>query len=284
MNLFQKLDKKELIELFENLESSFLKFNIDFYIIGGLARDLIITGKYDITIPRATLDVDIALMIPNYEIFNKLKKNLILNDFKEDKTKGYRFYFKNTIIIDFLPFGGIENSEHTVKIYGKEIHSLNVLGLNELKEYNEILEYDENKSFKVTSIPVICILKLISWNDKPYEREKDIDDFTFILSKYSDIYLEEICNNHYDLLKGGWNNDILSPRVLGREIGVILKNTEKSKVVVLDILKQNTKETDSSKLGILMSRFNKKSIEENCNILIELLKGIEERLQKDENS
>lgn len=46
MELFQKLNKTELTELFEILEKAFQEFNIDFYIIGGLARDIIITGKY----------------------------------------------------------------------------------------------------------------------------------------------------------------------------------------------------------------------------------------------
>lgn len=81
------------------------------------------------------------------------------------------------------------------------------------------------------------------------------------------------------MLRGEWNEDVLSPRVLGRDMGNIMKNTDKTKTVLLHILRQNILDSDSSKLAILMSRFNKKSIENNLNILIELTKGIEERIQ-----
>jgi len=278
MELFQKLNKEELIELFKVLEEAFLKFNIDYYIIGALARDIIITGKYDIIIPRKTLDVDIAVMIPEYEIFEELKKQLIYRGFNEHKTLGYRLFYKDIIILDLLPFGGIENSENIVKIYGKELSSLSVLGLNEIKNHTEIIEYSENKSFKVTTLPAICILKLISWNDKPTERIRDIDDFTFILSKYSDIYMDTIFNNHYDLVNGVWEPDIISARVLGRDIGDVLLETPKLKDKILNILTAHSKDEFTSSLAILMCSYNKKYVEENFNILKELLTGIKERL------
>ena len=98
MNLFQKLNKENLIELFGVLEEELQLLGIDFYVIGALARDIMITGKYDILIPRATSDVDIAVMIPEYSVYDTLKSNLLKRGFTEDKTKGYRLFYKNFII------------------------------------------------------------------------------------------------------------------------------------------------------------------------------------------
>jgi predicted nucleotidyltransferase len=279
MELFQKLNKEKLVELFDILEDTLRELKIEFYIIGALARDIIITGKYDILIPRKTLDVDIAVMIPEYEVFEELKKQLTEKGFSEHKTLGYRLFYKDIIILDLLPFGGIENSENIVKIYGKELSSLSVLGLNEIKNHTEIIEYSENKSFKVTTIPAICILKLISWNDKPTERIRDIDDFTFILSKYSDMYMDTIYENHYDLINGIWEPDIISARVLGRDIGDVLLKTPILKDKILKILTAHLKDEFTSNLAILMCSYNKKYVEDNFNILKELLIGIKERLK-----
>jgi predicted nucleotidyltransferase len=74
MDLFQKLGKEDLKGLFDKLESAFAKYNINFYIIGALARDIMLKGKYDITVPRATGDVDIAVLIPQYDIFQSTKR------------------------------------------------------------------------------------------------------------------------------------------------------------------------------------------------------------------
>ena len=278
MNLFQKLNKENLIELFGVLEEELQLLGIDFYVIGALARDIMITGKYDILIPRATSDVDIAVMIPEYSVYDTLKSNLLKRGFTEDKTKGYRLFYKNFIMLDLLPFGDIEKTDSTVKIYGKEIHTLSVIGLNEIKDYTELIEYSDKKSFKVTTLPSICILKLISWYDKPADRAKDIDDLTFIISKYADINASKIYDNHFDLLSNGWNDDIISPRVLGRDIGSILNSTIKLKDAVINILKENTQDIFSSRLSVLMSQFNHKYSDDNFNILIELLKGINESL------
>jgi len=276
-DLFHKINKEELIELFKVLEEAFLKFNIDYYIIGALARDIIITGKYDISISRATNDVDIAVLIPNYSVYDNLRKHLKENGFYEHKTEGYRLY-NQTIILDLLPFGDIENSENVVKIYGEEIRELSVLGLNELKEHTEIIEYTDDKSFKVTTLPAICVLKLIAWNDKPAERTDDIDDFVFMLSKYFDMFYKEICNNNYDLLDENYNPDFVSAHCLGRDIANVLNSSVKVKDSILKILKENTNDVHSTRLAVLMSSYNKKYVEDNFNVLKELLIGIKERL------
>lgn len=278
MELFQKLNKKNYIELFEVLEVELQLLGIDYYVIGALARDIMITGKHNIPVPRATSDIDIAIVIPEYSVYDTLKNNLLKRDFTEDKLKVYRLFYKNNLMLDLLPFGGIEKTDGTVNIYGKELLTLSVMGLNEIREFTEIIEYSDNKSFKVTTLPAICILKLISWYDKPAERIKDIDDFTFIISKYAIINEFKIFDNHFDLLSNGWNDDIISPRVLGRDIGSILFSTIKIKDYVINILIEHTRNIHSSPLSVLMSQFNKKYSDDNFNILKELLKGINESL------
>jgi predicted nucleotidyltransferase len=278
MNIFQKLNKEELIDMFDILENTFKEFNIDYYVIGALARDIIITGKYDISIPRSTRDVDIAVLIPYYKVFDNLKKCLVEKGFKEHITKGYRLFYNQSIILDLFPFGDIENKDNVVKIYGREIHNLSVFGFNELKGHTEIIEYSANKSFKVTSLPAICVLKLIAWNDRPSDRLKDIDDIVFIISKYFDIYYEDICNYNYDLLNNIFDPDTVSARSLGRDIAGIIISSLKVKDAILNILKENTNDVHSSKLAVIMCSFNNKYVEDNFNILAELLKGIKERL------
>lgn len=263
-------------KVFHSLENAFKKFGIDFYIIGAFARDIMFSLHNEQPV-RATQDIDIGVMISREEVFNDLKEHLIKNEnFKADKNEPYRMRCGN-IMIDLLPFGEIENEDRTIKIHGKETFEMNVLGLKEVFDKSEIVEIENEFSFRITTLAGICILKLLAYNDKPESRVKDIEDVDQIISKYADMNVDYVCEKHSDIMENGWNEN-LSARVLGRDMGAIVKVSKELRNKIISILNDNIEGNRTGKIPELMAIRSDATEEGKIKVLEKLLHGIRENL------
>lgn len=255
-----------------SLVNAFNDMQIEFYIIGALARDIMSIIHKENPI-RATQDIDLAVLVAGEDNYNILKTYLIEKEnFLIDKKLSYRLY-KDNIIIDLLPFGKIEK-ENTVSLgEGREVITLSTLGLKEVYKSAVTVSIDNDLQLCVSTFPGICILKLIAYSDRPDKRVKDIEDINFIIQKYADMNIEYICNEHHDIMSNNWDEN-LSARVLGRDMGKIMKNDESLMNKILDILNSNINDNHNSKIALLMMTGNNKTLEQKIEVLKNLRAGI----------
>jgi predicted nucleotidyltransferase len=80
--------------------------NMDFFVIGATARDIIFNLIYGIKIQRGTNDIDFSVRVRNWEDYTKLTHALIENNFSPSKIV-HRFTYKSIPSIDIIPFGEI---------------------------------------------------------------------------------------------------------------------------------------------------------------------------------
>lgn len=219
--------------IFDALERALKKFDIDFYLIGAQSRDVWI-NHLDLY-ARATRDIDFSVFIKDHEKWNQLTAFLISEEgFARDKKEPYRFY--SGAIVDLIPFGGIEeNGEVRLDNPATE---LSVYGCKEVTEEAVVLE----GGFKVITLPGLCIMKLIAWNERPDRRAKDWEDFLFILTNYHEIAGEQLFEgNHDDLFDDNFELPIAAARMLGRNMRSVLNKNQKLKTKVVDILLHHLK-------------------------------------------
>lgn len=57
----------------------------DFFVIGATARDIIIQEMLNTSSRRKTRDLDLAIAVPNWQEFDKIKKNLIADGFEKTR-------------------------------------------------------------------------------------------------------------------------------------------------------------------------------------------------------
>jgi predicted nucleotidyltransferase len=220
---FERLKSEGLKETFEALELAFKKYGIDYYLIGARARDLW-TDHIALGEKRTTEDVDFCIYINEYEQYKVLVKDLVETyRFTKDDNEPYRFYFNGTI--DLIPFGGIEkDGEVSLENPASE---LSVYGTKEVVAYAEIIE----GTFKVITLPGLCVLKLIAFYEKPDIRAKDLEDFYFLLENYGEISGDQLFEGveHEDLIKDDFELTLASAQLLGRQIkNIALGNEELS--------------------------------------------------------
>lgn len=266
---FEKLKSEGLKKTFDVLELAFKKYNIDYYLIGARARDLW-TDHIDLPAKRTTVDVDFCIYINEHAEYKNLIGDLVgTYGFERDADEPYRFYFNGTI--DLIPFGGIEKDGEV--LLENPPMELSIYGTKEAVANAEIVEGE----FKVVTLPGLCVLKLIAFQEKPDKRGKDLEDFYFILENYGEIAGSQLYEGaeHEDLIRDDFQLPIASARMLGRQIKMIAqKNQElvgKLKQVLSSRLQGfSEKEIDS----MYNARERTDKIVERFKLVSELLKEL----------
>ena len=272
---FDALRQDGLKPLFEALERGFKLLGIDFYLVGAIARDTWFAHKG--ISPLGTKDVDFAVYIPSKEDYEKLKKYLSDNEgFNTSSQNEFVVFSPEGLQVDLLPFGEIE-VEGKVMLEGKGLSQIAVNGFREVYELGtSIVEFENEQSFKVCTLPGIVILKLIAFDDRPEVRTKDIKDIALILKHYFDIESDIIYDSHNDLFDDERDTPLIAARVLGRQIKPILNQSEELKKRIITIMESEIRKDEKSKIAELMTNDTNNTIVEALEILKEILIGINE--------
>ncbi|WP_113663999.1 nucleotidyl transferase AbiEii/AbiGii toxin family protein [Pedobacter nanyangensis] len=232
---FEEMRNGVMASTFDSLERAFDKFNIDFYLIGAFARDMWMNHLEELPSRRATRDIDFSLYIRDIEDFQKLKDYLEVNEGFVKGDEPYRLFSPDQTIVDLLPFGGIED-DGVVYLDGKKPIDISVFGNMQVLNNAAIIS-TENREFKICTLPGLCIMKLISASEKSDRLNKDMGDFYYILENYFEIAGEKIFESPYeDLIDDNFVPKIASAKMLGREIKVILSESDELRDKVLILL------------------------------------------------
>lgn len=275
INYRDLLNSPNIAKLLLALERGFHRFNIDFYLVGAVARNAWLKGIHDKEPRRTTADIDFAVLIDDKLKYQLLRDYLIeFEEFTCYKENNFVLIWKDKTEVDLIPFGQIEDINGDIKIDGTGLTSINMPGFSEIYQENlPQLSLEDNQIFKFCTLPGIVLLKLFAWNDRPEIRRDDIKDICDILNHFFDIYSEEIYEYHNDLFE---NNElpIISAITLGRELRRIANRNIKIYLRLEIILTQNTLEITQSPIAFIMSEHFNNTIEENFDLLKAIKKGL----------
>ena len=268
---FKQLQQQPHIsEMLTALEKGLNKYNIDFYLVGAVARDVWMTAINDIPPSRVTGDIDFAVFINDKNTYADLREYLInVEGFIPYKGNGFVLKWKNIIQIDLMPFGEIEAKPSTITVEGTGLTSLNMPGFKEIYDTGlPEAELEEKHRFKFCTLPGIVLLKLLAFQERPEIRRDDIKDISKILKHFFDMYADEIYEKHNDLFGDkDINLNWIAARVLGRDMSKIAQLNEALFLRIKKILKKNTLDIHSSDIAKIMAEFFQNTIEENVKLL-----------------
>jgi predicted nucleotidyltransferase len=252
---------------------------IPFFIVGATARDILLEVHYGIGSKRATLDIDIAVFIENWEQFYHLKDELIgIKHFKPTRDI-HRLLFQKRLPVDIVPFGGVAEKGDLVEWPPDGSFKMSVTGFRECFQHAiQVKISDKPKlSISVVSLAGLAILKLVSWDDNSARRQKDASDLVFIIRNYLDAgNLERLFEEAPDIVDSGeYDYEAGSARLLGRDISKIAYTTTAN--ILIEILRRESKNRRGH--GIAMDvlqgdRFADESYEKVSAYLDALLKGL----------
>lgn len=179
----EKINNPFLVDLLEKLSSSFRRMEHDFFVIGATARDIVIQEMLNTSSRRKTRDLDLAIAVPNWQEFDKIKKNLIADGFEKDKDKQQRFYYGD-YEIDIVPYGYVAKDDDNIYWPPEETIAMSVKGFDEALSDSITVSIDDRFTVNIASLHGLFLLKLNAWMDRHLTTNKDAEDMAFILDNY----------------------------------------------------------------------------------------------------
>ena len=226
INISGKIDSS-YISAIKEIKKVVDSLKISFFIVGALARDIIMEYFYEIKAPRMTMDIDLGIKVSSWNKFDKLINTLERSgEFKKLKEKHRVLY--NDIIIDIVPFGGISDKNERIIWPPENEVVMSVMGFNEVYNYSTLVRLQNNPilEVKIPTLPGLAILKLFAWKDNFPNRSKDAEDLLFIMKNYENAGIfDKLYKSELQLLESeDFDNQVAGIVLLGKEMSKICTN------------------------------------------------------------
>jgi len=191
---------------------------IKWMVTGAVGRVLLLESVYGLPPGRATEDVDLGVMVANWDEYQALVECLCQNaDFKSDPKQRQRLRFRNDGIVDLVPFGDIESSGRMIQWPPDNDFTMSVMGFREA--YAEAVEALADEIVVPVVSPVgLMLLKLVAWTHRRYTQpKKDAADIAHLLRHFSAILTEKVMfDQHYASIEAAtFDLDVAACWVLG---------------------------------------------------------------------
>jgi len=189
----------DLEDIVNGLGKHFKSLDVDFFIVGAKARDIISKESGLELSRRKTSDVDFGLFVDSWDTLDAMRE-LFRNDenieLNPDKKNKVRYYYKGTPF-DLVPFGGIEDADGKVSWPPCYDTIMTVIGYEEALKSAKVIAIGDTE-VKVVTPEMLVALKIVSWDENP-ARDRDAQDINYIMENYENIDadVENCLFDHY---------------------------------------------------------------------------------------
>lgn len=189
----------------------------------------------------------------------------------------YRLRAPGGLLVDLVPFGGIENPEGQVSFPAQLTQVMVTLGFTEAHAHALLIEIDDVGPIRVNSLAGMSLLKLLAWRDR--REARDAEDLGFLIREYYGLLGEDVYLQHADLFDvEDFDTRTASARILGRDAGAIASGSKPLQTAISAILEEQLDERrKSSPLATAMGERHVKGHDVRIRCLSSYLLGFEER-------
>ena len=178
------------------------KCNTKYFLVGATAREIMLRHVFGRGPGRRTLDVDFGIAVESWEQFETLKSTLITQaDFvPHEKQKQRLIDTANSVVVDLIPFGGIERDKSIFWPPEEDI-VMRVAGFKDALAGAVPVRLAADLIVPVVSLPLLLVLKLFAWTDRKSEKRDAADIYT-LLRQYGDAGNEDrLYGDHLEILE-----------------------------------------------------------------------------------
>ncbi|MFG6653938.1 nucleotidyl transferase AbiEii/AbiGii toxin family protein [Scandinavium sp. M-37] len=192
---------------------------IPFFIAGATAREILLHHVHGRSIGRRTRDIDIAVFVDGWPMFNALKNTFIAEGAQEVKDNAHRLIAEGTEL-DIIPFGDIAEANHIAWPPDRKI-IMAVDGFSDAFSHTVIVQLGNAEKLPFCSLPGLALLKLFAWRDRGHGNAKDATDLYKIIREYGAIEDERIYEQSVEGERLGWDSIRMGASLLGSDIAAI---------------------------------------------------------------
>jgi predicted nucleotidyltransferase len=158
------------------------------FLVGALARDVLLKHAHGIDTGRATEDADFAIAIADWDDFRQVKDRLLAGGaFRASGRSIHRLEHAAIPWVDLVPFGDLERQDRTIAWPPEGEPVMSVLGFQEAGATAVKVQLPDGQQVLVVSLPMLAALKLLAWENRRHRADnRDAEDLMVILEKYLD--------------------------------------------------------------------------------------------------
>lgn len=161
--------------------------NVQPLIVGAFARDLHLRYGHGIAVLRKTEDVDCAVAVPDWPVYQAIKSALFATGhFTQRAGMEHALNYKGLLPLDLLPFGALETPHRQIAWPPNGEVQMSVFGFQEANRTAALVVLPQSVQVNVVSLAGLALLKLNAWQDAGAARGgRDATDLYAIASNYA---------------------------------------------------------------------------------------------------
>jgi predicted nucleotidyltransferase len=186
LDLTNKQELRFLSDLIADVRAKVPK--VDILLVGATARDLILLFAHGIKPARGTEDIDLAFAAASWSHFEKLRRSLLSSDlFRSHPSASHKLLYRKDVIVDLIPFGGLENADGTISWPPHGDTVMSVLGFEDALKSSIDALLPSGQQVSVVSLPMLAVLKVLAWLERRTSApRRDSSDLMLVLQNYLD--------------------------------------------------------------------------------------------------
>lgn len=180
----EDLQNDLMAETLQALVDCYRQLGAEVFVVGAAARDIALRLLDVINAPRRTMDLDVAVMLQDWNQYERLTSILLQNHFEKAREK-QRFYYLGSngrirFEVDIVPFGAIaEDDQVAWPPEGSPVMSVRCF--EDVMRAADKVTVDGDFAFRLASLSGQFLIKLDTWNDRRMKTKKDAVDMAFLL-------------------------------------------------------------------------------------------------------
>jgi len=167
---------------------------------------------------RGTADLDLTLAISLEDFLDER----LVPGWRRDQWMEHQWYAPGGEIVDFIPAGPELLRKGEVE-WPRTGHRMSLLGLRLAFERGVPVTVAPDLTIMVAPVPVLTVLKIVAYGDRPAERERDLADLAYIFTEYEPE--DRFADDTIDL---GMSYDEVGPFFLARTIATMVNYAERA--------------------------------------------------------
>lgn len=171
---------------------------------------------------RQTYDLDVSVALPLDQLPSELRK---LPGWQRHARNEHEWRTPDGTRVDVIPAGPALLAAGSL-VWPESGSPMRLLGFRHAFERVRPLVLADDFAVNVATIPVIALLKIIAYQDRPFDRERDLGDIAFILDRYP---ADEDPRRFADeVMAAGVTYEEANGLILGRELAELTDAAEKA--------------------------------------------------------
>ena len=245
-----------------------------YFLAGATAREIMLRHVFGRPPGRRTLDVDLGIAVRDWDHFKLLKISLVeQGGFQSHARMIQRITYpsKTDVIVDLIPFGGVETADRTIAWPPEEDIVMRVTGFSDGLESAVPVRLDQNLIIPVVSLPILLVLKLFAWKDRKHEM-RDAPDIYTLLRQYGDAGNEDrLFGEDMNVLEAeGYDFELAGARLIAHDAALVVSaDTQKR---LREILESDALMEELTNQIIVSSARNDPEHVRRCEMLIRKLR------------